>query len=206
LKAVHGAFEAGPHTKVIGGDVRIALTDPERMTMLEAYESVYAYRQQEYIEKMGFSGTGNLAMRREVYNAVGAFGGIEIAEDRDWGRRASAAGITISYIPEMIVFHPARSSFNELYEKWSRHLAHDFVEQVNGTKEEFRWLIKAIALLFSPIWETVRIVRSRRICGLRARFVALIGLAKIRIYRAGEMLFMLISPNRAVQIRNWNRT
>ena len=53
--------------QIIGGDVRIAVADASRLTALEAYESVFAYRQQEYIEKQGFSGTGNLAMRRSVF-------------------------------------------------------------------------------------------------------------------------------------------
>jgi len=73
---------------VVGGDVRIAVANPRRLTHLEAYESIFAYRQQEYIETMGFSGTGNLAVGREDFERIGPFAGIEVAEDRDWGRRA----------------------------------------------------------------------------------------------------------------------
>lgn len=89
LAAIEAAFARGGSVDVIGGDVRIARGDPGHATMLEAYESIYAYRQEEYIRLQRFSGTGNLAMRREIHAAVGPFCGIDRAEDRDWGRRAT---------------------------------------------------------------------------------------------------------------------
>ena len=35
---------------------------PARPTAIEAYEMVFAFRQKMYIEKMGFSGAGNMAV------------------------------------------------------------------------------------------------------------------------------------------------
>ena len=83
------------------------------ITALEAYESVFAYRFKLYIEEHGFSGTGNLVVRRADFKTIGPFRGIEVAEDIDWGQRARAAGYTFVYVPEMIVFHPARESIQE---------------------------------------------------------------------------------------------
>ena len=51
---------------ILGGDVRIASVDPARLTALEAYESVYAYRMDRYIAREGYTGTGNLVVRRAV--------------------------------------------------------------------------------------------------------------------------------------------
>lgn len=96
---------------IVGGDVRILMANPESPTMLEAYESVFAYRQEEYIKKHGFSGTGNLGMRREVFQAVGPFPGINVAEDRVWGQRAREMGFSTRYIPEMVIYHPSRREF-----------------------------------------------------------------------------------------------
>ena len=53
-------------------------------------------------------------MRRTDFDKVGPFGGIEIAEDIDWGQRARTAGYTFRYVPEMIVFHPARRSLQRI--------------------------------------------------------------------------------------------
>ncbi|MFN3938913.1 MAG: glycosyltransferase family 2 protein, partial [Gemmobacter sp.] len=64
---------ADPGAAILGGDVRIALTDPARLTMLEAYESIYAYRMDRYIAEQGFTGTGNLVVRRAVFEDVGPF-------------------------------------------------------------------------------------------------------------------------------------
>jgi hypothetical protein len=56
LGAIEAALTRPGGSMVIGGDVRIARRDPRRATMLEAYESIYAYRQEEYIARQGFSG------------------------------------------------------------------------------------------------------------------------------------------------------
>ena len=37
-------------------------------------------------------GTGNLAMFRRDFEAIGPFAGIDVAEDMEWGQRARAAG------------------------------------------------------------------------------------------------------------------
>ena len=136
--------------RAIGGDVRIAVADPKRFTQLEAYESIFAYRQEEYIRKFGFSGTGNLAVRREDFDTVGPFAGIDVAEDRDWGRRAKASGLEIGYVPEMIVYHPARTTFAELYEKWARHIDHDAADYARRRFGRVRWIAYAIAVALSP--------------------------------------------------------
>ena len=66
VSAAVGALEQPSSTGVVGGDVQIDLAHHTCMTGLEAYESVFAYRQALYIHKLGFSGAGNLAMRRAM--------------------------------------------------------------------------------------------------------------------------------------------
>ena len=70
---------------------RSSYENPTRPTFLEPYESIYSYRNSEHIAE-GFSGTGNLATLPSVVAEIGSFAGIEVAEDRDWGLRACAAG------------------------------------------------------------------------------------------------------------------
>lgn len=191
--------------QVIGGDVRIALNDAAHVTQLEAYESVYAYRQKMYIEKQGFSGTGNLAMRREVYQDVGPFAGIGIAEDRDWGKRATRLGYKIHYCPEMKVYHPARKSFSELHAKWERHIAHDYAESERTLKWRVLWYAKAVALFFSPVWESVRIVQSDRLYDIKSRWLAWTGLCRIRFFRFKLMMLSLHPSRSKATSAKWNR-
>lgn len=195
---------SGPGT-IFGGDVRIAVADSAGLTILEAYESVYAYRQEEYISLQGFSGTGNLAVRRADFFSIGPFAGINQAEDRDWGHRAKRLGHNIQYVPEMIVYHPARKSFSELFRKWDRHISHDLEDWPRGYMAHVRWALRAIAIAISPLTEIGRILSSRRLNGIRPRIRALTGLVFIRLYRSQRMLKTLLQKSNLDPL-NWNRS
>lgn len=206
LARIAGHFAAHPDHGILGGDVYIAREDPARATALEAYESVYAYRMKEYIARQGFTGTGNLAVRAEVMAAVGPFGGKEIAEDRDWGQRATALGHATRYVEGMIVYHPARKTFAELRAKWDRHTAHDFEKmQARGGGFRLRWLARTGAVAASPLPEILRIIRSERVSGLRERLLAFLTLVRIRIYRAWIMARLFFARNAHALSGAWNR-
>lgn len=204
LAAAEAAME-DPAAEILGGDVRIAYTDPAHLTQLEAYESIYAYRMDRYIAREGFTGTGNLVVRRAVLEAVGPFAGLSVAEDRDWGQRATKAGHKIRYIAGMKVYHPARARFSELRQKWDRHMAHDFVRAREKSAGRLRWAAKMLAMGVSPLAELPRILMSDRIQGLRARALAFIGLARIRFYRAGMMAWLLAGGDPEQLSGRWNR-
>lgn len=188
LRAAVEAVEAGGTRTVVGGDVRIDFIDSVDLTPVEAYEAVFAYRQRMYIEKQNFSGTGNLAMHRDVHAAVGPFAGIGIAEDRDWGRRAAAAGFRPAYVPAMRIYHPARTDIASLTLKWQRHVAHDWAEHQAAGKPLWRWLAKAALMPASVFIDGVRMLTSPRLSGLANRLRGLAVLARVRLLRAKEML------------------
>ncbi len=182
------AIKALTSAEVIGGDVQIDIVDLAHPTALEGYESVFAYRQSLYITREGFSGTGNLAMTRRIFDAVGPFGGIGIAEDRDWGQRAQRLGHTTRYMPEMIVYHPARKSFDELAEKWRRHVAHDLAKHRSTGISTFGWRLRALAMIVSIAPHSLSVLRSPRVSGFGNRLSAIGLLAQIRWFRCVEML------------------
>jgi glycosyltransferase involved in cell wall biosynthesis len=193
-----------PNVQIIGGDVRIAYDDPKHLTALESYESVFGYRQKLYIERMGFSGTGNLALQKSVFKTVGPFAGIGVAEDRDWGRRASRLGHKITYVPNMIVSHPARKTNAELKTKWQRHIVHDFAETKASKESLVFWYIKALAVALSPVASAVTVFRTDRVSGTKSRLQALKVLSWIRLYRA---LKMSVIPFQSSDEKSpqWNR-
>lgn len=188
LAAAAGAITKAGARGVVGGDVRIDFVDPDDLTPIEAYEAVFAYRQAMYIEKQGFSGTGNLAMTKTVYAAVGPFAGIDTAEDRDWGQRASAAGFRIQYVHAMRVYHPARPDFASLVIKWQRHIRHDWTAHLAVGAPRWRWQVRAALMLPSIAYDGVRLLFSDRLSGLRNRWRGIAVLARLRWFRAGEML------------------
>lgn len=194
-----------PGATVLGGDVRIHYADPRRLTLLEAYESIYAYRMDKYIARDNFTGTGNLVMKREVFADVGPFAGLSIAEDIDWGRRATAKGYRIRYVAGMRVYHPARSQLSELRTKWDRHMAH-FFEGVRGNPRRMAlWAAKTAAMALSPLAEVPQIVTSDRVSGLRDRLLALACLIRIRLYRARIMAWLLLGGDPDRLSGRWNR-
>jgi glycosyltransferase involved in cell wall biosynthesis len=184
-------FEQAPSIQVIGGDVRIGYDDAKNLTALEAYESVFAYRQKEYIEKLHFSGTGNLAMRRGAFQAVGPFTGISLAEDRDWGQRAHQKNIGIHYVSDMIVYHPARRTFTELTRKWDRHIDHDFNQSGKSIGQKIKWLGLTVAVAASGFIDLRKILTTKRLSGFRNKIRAWGVLLRIRFYRARHMMHVL---------------
>jgi glycosyltransferase involved in cell wall biosynthesis len=192
-----------PNVLVIGGDVRIGYVDENHLTALEAYESVFAYRQKEYIERIGFSGTGNLAFKREAFDKVGPFAGIGIAEDRDWGLRAKAKGLKISYVPGMIVWHPARKQISELKQKWQRHIVHDYAGFRGSAQRKVLWYLRAFAIAASPVRDIFRVMFSDRLHGAGNKFKAIVMLLRIRFYRTVKMMLLPLMGDGA-DIPQWN--
>ena len=204
LEAADAAM-ADPSATILGGDVRIGCVDPERLTLMEAYESIYAFRMDKYISREGFTGTGNLVVRRTVMDKVGPFGGIEIAEDIDWGKRATGMGFKIRYVAGMKVYHPARSNFSQLQAKWDRHIAHFYAKERSRRFGSLSWMTKAAALAISPIYELGQIATSDRVSGLRSRSLAFLGLVRIRLYRTRMMVWLAINGNPDAVSGRWNR-
>ena len=204
LQAACDAIARDPQRAVAGGDVRIDVVDPRRLTGVEAYESVFGYRQQYYIGSLDFSVTANLAMAAPVLAAVGPFAGIELAEDRDWGRRAAAAGYAIRYVPEMLVYHPARADFVQLTRKWRRHVTHDRHGHDSAGRAAWRWYALAAGVWLSGFYHSTRMFTSKRLSGLGNRCRGLIILFRIRAWRAAEML--RIAGGRGAGAAAWRQT
>jgi GT2 family glycosyltransferase len=163
---------------------------------------VFAYRFKLYIERHGYSGTGNLVVRRTDFEKIGPFGGIQVAEDMDWGARACAAAYRFHYVPDMIVFHPARTSIRELFFKWDRHTQHYLNMARGGHAWKSRWIVRSIALLASPMRDWLSVVSTNRISGASPRLKAFLVLIAVRSYRAWKMLSLLRYSKEVI----WNRS
>ena len=196
-----GNLQSAPDKTILGGDVQIWRDDPNAFSALEAYESVFAYRFQLYIEKHGFCGTGNLVVKRQHFFDIGPFKGIEFAEDIEWGRMAHLAGYRFKYVPEMIVYHPARKSLKELFVKWDRHIQHYIHAARNRRHWRLYWIAKASAILVSPAVDWITVLRNKRIFGASARLNGIAVLTAVRTYRFFRMITALLASKSVA----WNR-
>src|SRR5215469_398039 len=74
LAAALCELAASPPGTILGGDVQICRRDPTKYTAIEVYETVFAYRNRLHVESHGYSGTGNLVVRRSDFEKIGPFG------------------------------------------------------------------------------------------------------------------------------------
>ncbi len=204
LAAALAAIEPDPARSVVGGDVRVPFADPRNVSPTEAYEAVFSYRQQMFIEAHGYSGTGNLAMGRAIFDAVGPFGGIDTAEDMDWGLRARALGYVTRYVPGMIIYHPARPDFDALATKWRRHIRHAWNDYRSAGQPRWRWQLRAAAMLASIGPHGIKLLTSERVPGLANRLRGIGMLIRTRRFRAAEMLRVANAPPESGALF-WNR-
>lgn len=205
MRSIASTMRERPDIDLVGGDIGILMTDANRPTSIEAYESIYSYRAREYVEKHGFAATGNMAVRTDVFRSVGPFGGITTMEDTEWGQRATSSGHSIKFLPDAKVFTPSCKSFEELAVRWDRHVAHEFRKVGSSYAAKMRWLVYGAAIAASPIAECAKCLRSDSISGTTNRIGALACLTRVRLYRARRMMGLLFQRNAVPLVENWNR-
>ena len=205
VQSIVAFMDSHPDMAFLGGDIGILPTRPERLTAIEAYECVFSYRAKLYVERYGFAATGNMAVRADVFRAVGPFGGIATMEDTEWGQRASGRGLRIAYLPEAKVLTPSCKSFAELKRRWDRHISHELGKVGRHPARVLSWLAESALVAASPPIGLVSILRSNRVAGLRERCLAFACLTRVRLYRARRMLSLAFHNNTAVVVGSWNR-
>lgn len=175
---------------IAGGNIRLTACNPARPTAVEAFEFVFAFNNQRYVERLGFSVTANLFAKRTVYDAIAGFQ-VGIPEDVDWCRRARQAGFRLSYAPRAVVDHPARHDMQELISKWQRLTAEAFGDLRMNGGTLWIWITKSAAVLVSPIFDATKVMTTRRLTGIAPRLAATVVLFRIRALRAWWMLQLL---------------
>lgn len=170
-------------TDVVGGRVDVDFADPARPTAVEAYEAVFAFDFKRYIEKEGFTGTGNMFVRRQTFDRVGLFRN-GLSEDRDWSRRATAIGLKISYCDNVVVSHPARASWDELARK-TRRVVRETVELKRTEKTRAgAWASYLFKVLASPFIHAFKVACSTKIHGAALKLATIGVLFRLRWSRA----------------------
>ncbi|MDG4647137.1 glycosyltransferase [Roseibacterium sp. SDUM158017] len=119
-------FRTEPGCRRIAGQV-VMEPGPDGWTGWSLYDSLFNLRQDDYARR-GYAVTANLAVARSVFEEVGPFREDAFSgEDKEWNRRASAAGVPIRYDAAMSVRHPARTTLAENAEKKRRLAGARFV-------------------------------------------------------------------------------
>jgi GT2 family glycosyltransferase len=177
----------------VGGEVRVSVALPWSVTAVEAFELVFAFDNEGYVTRKGFTVTANLFCSKTVFDKVGKFR-VGVSEDLEWSHRATGLGYHIGYAPSAVVVHPARRSWSDLKRKWDRITLESFLllrEKPYGTA---RWLLRSLVLVPSALVHTPRLLTSKKISGVRLKFFATLILYRIRLRRFYMSIKLLLIP------------
>jgi len=188
-------IEALDRCDFVGGAVQVLVEEPSAPTPTEAFEVVFAFDNERYVTRMGFTITANLFCPRRLFEAVGGFR-VGVSEDLEWSHRARAAGYRIGYEARAAVGHPARTTWDELVRKWRRINLETFGLQRPGAMRTLKWTARNLLMPASAVAQTPRVIFDRRLPNWRARLGALAVLYRLRVWRLFDAL-RLLAPVRA---------
>jgi GT2 family glycosyltransferase len=189
---IEGGVKALEKWDLVGGQVRVLVDDPAAMTPTEAFELVFAFNNERYVEKLGFSVSANLFCARALFEDVGGFG-VGVSEDVEWCRRAVARGYRLGYAAGAVVGHPARRTWPELVRKWTRTNKEGFLLLSQARYGRLRFLLRSLLLPVSVLVHIPRVVSSPKLTSMRDRLSAAGVLARLRLWRMGDSIHLLIS-------------
>jgi GT2 family glycosyltransferase len=181
------SISALPKGDIVSGRVDTFDEGSGPRTGAQAFETVFAFRQKDYIEKQGFAVTANLATTRRVFEAVGDFR-VGLSEDKDWCQRAVRAGFSLVYVDAMAVSHPTRSDWPALRKKWLRLTEESFALHLADGGSRASWGLRAWAVLLSAAPHSVQVWSSPKLNGVGERARGTMTLFRQRTVRAGWMV------------------
>jgi glycosyltransferase involved in cell wall biosynthesis len=178
----------------VGGRVKVLVDDEAHMTPVEAWERVFAFDFKTYIEKKGFTGSGNLFCPRTLFETVGGFG-VGISEDTEWSQRAQAHAFRLGYAPKAVVGHPARRTWDELIRKWRRINDENYGLSAGRSARRLRWALRGLLMPASAVAHTPKVLNHPGLHTVGQRLDALRVLYAIRFWRLADILRVLREPS-----------
>lgn len=180
-------LELAGEARLVGGRVDTFDETPPPRSGPEAFERVFAFRQKMYVERKGFSGSGNLLTTRKIFEDAGPMVP-GLSEDMEWCFRATGKGYPLIYDDALAVSHPTRQDWPALVRKWRRTTDESFY--LNGTSAlaRVRWFVRAFVVLGSTIVHLPVLLTSSKLRDGGERMRAAVTLIRTRILRWVWML------------------
>jgi glycosyltransferase involved in cell wall biosynthesis len=175
----------------VGGRMTVLVDDAARMSPAEAFEMVYAFRNEFYVKRRGFTVTANLFCHRTVFERVGGFVASGVSEDNEWCYRARDLGFRIGYAERAGVGHPARRTWPELLKKWRRINAETYGLTASAPLGRLKWALRIAATPVSALVHTPMALSSHQLRSLSQRFAAVGMLYRLRWWRTWDSVRLL---------------
>ena len=185
-----------PAYDFVGGGMDVLVADERRLTGAEAFERVFAFDNETYVLRKGFSVTANLICPRALFDKVGGFR-TGVSEDLEWCLRAGSHGYRIGYAADARVGHPARRTWAEMERKWRRLNAEAYALAFTRPQPRLRWLMRSLILPLSALAHTPKVLASRKLGGAGDRARGLAMLYRLRLWRTVDYLRLLAEGPRS---------
>ena len=174
-----------PACGFVAGCIHFSFEDPKSPTPAELYDSLHFLQQEKYVKQDHFGATANLFTTPQVFAKVGSFNAkLKSGGDREWGERVHAAGYAQVYGADVQIFHPARSSFQELSKKQCRVYEGNFKKNKKAQIPAFPFLKQVLVDAKPPIRYLLEILRDRSLASLQKRIAVVYIYIRLRLTRA----------------------
>jgi GT2 family glycosyltransferase len=157
IRAIKAAFDISSGKTLFAGNVVIQ-SDNDNPSTAELYDIAHGLPQERYVSQ-GYAVTANLAVPTAVFKTIGLFDEERFSGgDADFCQRAIKAGFDLKFIPQAIVYHPARKTWAEYATK---------VRRMKGGQVRAGKLPRRIKYVFitltPPVWRLWRTLRSDKL-------------------------------------------
>lgn len=184
----------GSGIDIVGGAITVFCADENRPTDAELFDVVFGFEQKRYVTRKNFAAGANIMVPRAVFERIGPFRNGLLPEDLEWGRRAVAMGLRIGYAPDVLIYHPARRSWEDVRKKAERTTWHARNYLSERPLFRLKWAALTAAMATPPLLKTLHLMRTSDIRGMGRRLRAIRMLFRFRYYRVWVMLGYLFAP------------
>jgi GT2 family glycosyltransferase len=186
----------------VGGRMRVLVEDRAHISPSEAFEKVFAFNNEAYVTRKGFTVTANLFCERRLFEKVGGFR-THVSEDMEWCHRAREAGYEIGFAGDAVVGHPARRTFALLKAKWRRVNRESFGIYKSRRFGGLAFTLRTLALPLSILAHAPKVLRSPELSGLDERWAAFVTLTRLRLWRLVDSL-SIVAGDRLQRLKSAN--
>ncbi|MTI64686.1 glycosyltransferase [Methylophaga sp.] len=157
IESIRLAYKESNKKTLLAGNV-IIRSNNTHPTTAELYDIAAGLPQERYVSR-GYAVTANLAIPRAVFDEIGLFDETRFSGgDADFCQRALKAGFKLKFVPEAIVYHPARTTWKEYATKVRRMKG----GQIRAGKWSRRLKYFLITLV-PPVWRIWRSAKSDKL-------------------------------------------
>lgn len=164
----HGvlALASSGSASVLAGRIKLEAQRPDQPSLSEQLDQILGFDQARTVRRAGYGATANLFVWQREFKALGGFRSqARSGGDRDFCRRARAAGLVLVYSPACVVCHPARDWLGLLH-KQRRIVGGRLSLSTGGFISRLTILLLSLRPLLSESWRILRapsIAPSRRL-------------------------------------------